>query len=192
MKFWTIQSRSVYQTINREGFYQPDFSESPYLAANPSMRELYDFVHAAFARNNVNLTMTPPDGLVFCFAQTSPGSQSPILQIEDIQQFTGLMNEGIEKNTITSLLQHYAQGDHVVMELNVGFYFNPLPIEINNFQALMPPILELPPYTAKVLEDIQKGIWEGRYIPSPMPSGLIQLHLPAIIRDMVTSVYPFS
>ena len=75
------------------------------------------------------------------------------------------------------------------MELNYTESFNPIFIDINDFQFLMPPIMLLPPYTKESLLRIQRNIIQGQITVSEFPSNVIQAHLPYIKKENIVNAY---
>lgn len=68
----------------------------------------------------------------------------------------------------------------VLIELNYEDDFNPIFIDINDFQFLMPPIMLFYPYTQKSIDRILGDIKQGQITVSEFPSNVIQVHLPYI------------
>ncbi|MGN0676257.1 MAG: hypothetical protein ACI4K5_00755 [Ruminococcus sp.] len=181
MKFWTVQKTAVVNTVNKFGGFSPDFNKSDYIEINPDLKSLYDVILSSF--NQVNNVMF--SGLIFSFMKSDDKN---IYQIPDIYSFYDLIKE--KKPVIKSLWENLSSKDTVILELDYSENFNPIYIDINDFQFLMPPIMIMPPYTDKdiqyLLEDIQNGIIR----PSVFPSGLIQAHLPYIKSENITNIYP--
>lgn len=67
--------------------------------------------------------------------------------------------------------------------------FNPLFIDINNFQFLMPPITILPPYSYESIARIVTDIRHARISSGVFPSYLIQAYLPVIHEKNITEMY---
>lgn len=78
----------------------------------------------------------------------------------------------------------------VILELNYENDFNPIFIDINDFQFLMPPVMLLPPYTKESINRIVADITQGRITLSEFPSNVIQAHLPYIEKRNVINMYP--
>ena len=76
------------------------------------------------------------------------------------------------------------------MELNYEERFNPIFIDINDFQFLMPPIMLLPPYTKNSILRIRQDIVYGQTSVSEFPSNVMQAHLPYIEKENIVNVYP--
>jgi hypothetical protein len=68
-------------------------------------------------------------------------------------------------------------------------YFFPIYIDINDFQAVMPPLIEIPPYTEAEFERILERLKRGVFQTSIFPSGLIQAHLPFIKKEDVIGIF---
>lgn len=184
MKFWTVQKNIIINTIDTYGYFKPDFSKSDYTASNPPLTSLYNMILEAF--NNVNNTNYA--GLIFAFAQTD---NKNIYPIPDIYSFYDLIKE--KKSVIKSLWDNLSSKDVVIAELDYledDFNFNPISIDINDFQFLMPPHMILPPYTKNDISRICNDLYNGNIKPSIFPSGIIQAHLPFITSKNLTNVYP--
>jgi len=74
MRLWTIQSKEVLETIERENIWVPDFSKSTYPEKVPGFRELYDLILQASNKNNGR----GDEGLVFCFMKIVNDEVFPI------------------------------------------------------------------------------------------------------------------
>ena len=82
------------------------------------------------------------------------------------------------------------QEEFVVMELEFKGYVNPLLIDLNDFQFLMPPIQYFPPYTEKSVDRICTDLEKGQIRQSEFPSYVIQAHIPYIAPGDLVNVYP--
>ncbi len=181
MKFWTIQDKSVIETALSEGLFQPEFSKSRYLNISEDLADLYDFVLRSF--NKINDTNLP--GLIYAFAR-SEGKY--ILQLENFDEFYAFINE--KKAALEGFWNKLDKENVVIAELEYDETFNPVFVDINDFQFLMPPIMALPPYTQESFEMIIKSISIGQAIPSPFPSHVMQAHLPNIKKENIINIYP--
>lgn len=181
MRFWTVQQASILETLQTEGIYQPDFSKSRYLETNPSLASLYRFLLDSFYK--VNGQKLP--GLIFAFGKCDGEVITDYMGIGDFYKYIGE-----RKGAINSLWEHFPPNS-MVLELEYYEDFNPLWVDINDFQYLMPPVLTLPPYTQdseqRILEDISTG--EPRL--SEFASGIMQCHLPYIKKKNLVAAYPF-
>lgn len=183
MKFWTVQKYATLNTVLKQGIYQPDFSKSWYASQGEDNADFYDCVRKYF--NHANETGYP--GLIFAFAQNKTNKY--------IEEFTNYVEFyqfiGSSKNAIKSLWKQIATPDACVLELEYDTaLFNPLFIDINDFQALMPPVMFMPPYTEENLHKVAENFYDGVIAPSVFPSYLIQAHAPFIKRENIVGVYP--
>ena len=67
---------------------------------------------------------------------------------------------------------------------------NPLLIDLNDFQFLMPPIQYFPSYTEKSVDRICTDLEKGQIRQSEFPSYVIQAHIPYIAPGDLVNVYP--
>ena len=95
-----------------------------------------------------------------------------------------------KKAVIGSFWKNLDQNNSIIMELNYEERFNPIFIDINDFQFLMPPIMLLPPYTKNSILRIQQDIVYGQTSVSEFPSNVMQAHLPYIEKENIVNVYP--
>ena len=181
MKFWTVQKTAVVNTVNKFGGFSPDFSKSDYVAMNPDLKSLYDVILSSF--NKVNNVMF--SGLIFSFMESD---NKKIYSIPDIYSFYDLINE--KKPVIKSLWENLCSKDTVILELDYSEEFNPIYMDVNDFQFLMPPLMIMPPYTDNDIQYLLEDINNGIIRPSVFPSGLIQAHLPYIKSENITNIYP--
>ena len=181
MKFWTIQTKDVLEIIQKKGIYQPDFSKSRYLDMNRELNDLYYFILQSFnSQNQKDLK-----GLIFAFARSDNKAIYPIGSIEEFKSFMES-----KKAVIGSFWKNLDQNNSIIMELNSEERFNPIFIDINDFQFLMPPIMLLPPYTKNSILRIQQDIVYGQTSVSEFPSNVMQAHLPYIEKENIVNVYP--
>ena len=180
MKVWTIQSKEVLNTIATKGVYQPNFEMSPYLMKNPKLANLYRFILESYnSVNGMNLS-----ALIYGFMQ-SDGKQ--IFPIENIDEFYTFINEKMP--AIKSFWNNIDKENSVILQLEYKDNFNPLYIDINDFQALMPPVMIIPPYTQNTFDTICRDIQNGIIRTSIFPSYAIQCHLPYISQDNIVQAY---
>lgn len=181
MKYWTVQTKNVLEILRKEGVYQPDFAKSRYLQRQAQLNVLYQLILESFnVLNGCNLP-----GLVFAFARTD-GQQ--IYCIETIKEFQDFITS--KKAVLNSLWNQLGAEDAAILELDVAADFNPVFIDLNDFQFLMPPVMPLPPYTPESVSRIINDIQHGVITRSEFPSDVIQAHLPNIEIKNVTGCYP--
>ena len=189
MKFWTIQPWNVVEIVMQEGIYLPDFDKSAYLrrfieAGNTDMVGLYRAVLEGYAaRNGVALR-----GVVFGFITMDDNGF--IHPIASKAEFDAFMQR--KASAVGSLLKTLkGQPDAMLLELEYpDRLFNPPLIDINDFQALMPPLIALPPYDTDELVRLMRDFRAGKNTMPVMPSGVIQAHLPYIDRNSLIGIYP--
>lgn len=170
----------VLNILRRDGIFQPDFSRSRYLATNPPVAGLYDYVLHCY--NHVNGTALP--GLVFAFARSDGEG---VYLFENGDEFYRYMRS--HRSALQAFWNQLDPADSVVMELEYPQMFNPLFIDINDFQFLMPPMMVLPPYTEQSEKRILTDLQRGEISASEFPSGVIQAHLPCIRKENVCNLY---
>lgn len=181
MKFWTVQSKNVMDIIQKEGIYQPDFHNSRYLKTNKELSDLYSAILQSF--NQINETDLP--GIMYAFARSE---YDGIYSIETIEEF----KEFIKSNrvVINGFWKQLNKDQFVIMELEYEDSFNPIFIDINDFQFLMPPVMILPPYTNESIYRILNDIRHGQISVSEFQSNAIQAHLPHIEKKNIAAIYP--
>lgn len=182
MRYWTIQNMNVVEILRQDGIYYPDFWASSYLAKNPLMTGLYNYVLDCY--NRVNSTCLR--GLVFAFLKSD---NKAVYEFRDADDFYQYMCS--HRYAINELWKQFDPETSVVMELEYPENLNPLFIDINDFQFLMPPVTVLPPYTDKSFDQITADLSAGVISASEFPSGVIQAHLPYIQRKNVCNLYSF-
>lgn len=123
--------------------------------------------------------------MVFAFLQSD---SEYIYEIEDYQSFYAFIQK--KKPIIKSLWNSFQKGDFRILEINFNEDINPIFMDINDFQFLMPPFMMLPPYTRESIQRIMLNIACGIIEPTELPSGVIQGHLPYIKKQDVVNVYP--
>lgn len=185
MKIWTVQSNAVVDCINQKGIYFPNFLKSEELKLNPELVDLYTFLLNSYNKVNKMATL----GLVFGFMGIE---RSNIFGFQNIDDFYN--NMVAHRSAVESLWTNLvSRRDMVIMELEYdNDKFNPLFIDLNDFQFLMPPIMVLPPYVDDDVNRLLHNLSKGTCAVSTFPSGIIQTHSPYISRDNVKGLYsPF-
>lgn len=185
MKIWTVQSNAVADCINEKGIYFPNFLKSEELKRNPELVDLYTFLLNSY--NKVNKTSAL--GLVFGFMGIEGNS---IFGFQNIDDFYN--NMVAHRNALESLWNSLVRRKNaVIMELEYDDNsFNPLFIDLNDFQFLMPPVMVLPPYVEGDIERLTDNLLAGTCAVSPLPSGIIQTHSLYIAKENVKGLYsPF-
>ena len=180
-RFWTVQHKSVLDVVEMNGYYQADISKSPFVIQSPPLEELYRFLLDSFNKTN-DFRL---NGLIFGFAYRR---DSQICSFQNIHEFAAFVRQ--KRNAIATLWRKLCSEDYVVMCLDYPEdSFNPLFIDINDFQFLMPPITILPPYSYKSIARIVTDIRHARISSGEFPSYLIQAHLPVIHEKNITEMY---
>lgn len=182
MKFWTVQRKEVVDIVLEHDIYQPHFLHSEYPRAIADLDKLYDLVLNSF--NSVNNSNLP--GLIFSYSGTDGNT---IFEISDMNHFYQIIQEN--KPSLQSLWNYLFTEDTVILELNYDSDpFNPLFVNINDFQFMMPPLMtELPPYSEADVERIYHSIQNGQPTRAPLFSGLMQAHLPYIKKENILEVH---
>ena len=180
-KYWTVQHKNVIEIINNCGIYKAEITKSPFVKENPDLVELYTFVRNSF--NQINNFNT--EGLIFGFAFSEGETVYCFNHYEGFMSF--IKNK---KMVIDSLWKKFCDGNHVVLEIEYDIAFNPIFIDMNDFQFLMPPLMLLPPYTKESFSRIITNIQNGDISVSEFPSNLLQVHLPFIDKKSIVNVYP--
>ena len=124
-------------------------------------------------------------GIVFAFTKCEEYWISPIETFMEFKEF--IKNK---QPVIGSFWRQIDKENSVIIELDYEDDFNPIYIDINDFQFLMPPIMLLYPYTEESISRILRDIRMGEITLSDFPSNVIQAHLPYIEKKNVVNVYP--
>ena len=166
-KFWTIQKREIIKTIEETGMYVPKRQFSEYVQDNEEMMELYDFITDSFNRlNDIEL-----EGVLFAFAR---GTEKGVSFFQDYEEFVAYMRE--RKEAIKGLWKRFLSDDYVVIEVDFPRIYNPMFVDINDFQFIMPPFMLVPPYTEQDFLQIVQALEQGKFYPSVFPSDQITDH----------------
>ena len=178
---WTVQKRAALNTCLTYGYFCPDFEKSDYLSRIPDLKYLYDMLLEAY--NNMNSETLK--GLVFSFCLEENGRISSFTNYE---QFKWYITQN--RSVVQSLWKSFEAMDCVILKLRLRQTNNPLYIDFNNFQLLMPPITILPPYTEDYFKNLVYKWTSGQYVKGILNSGLVQAHLPALVKEDLLGVYP--
>lgn len=181
MKFWTIQTKDVIESIQEKGVYQPDFNSSRYLHTNQNLSILYSVILQSF--NQINKKDLP--GVIYAFAKSDNHRIYSINTIEEFEEFIKS-----KQAVIGGFWKQLDKENSVILELSYEDNFNPIFIDINDFQFLMPPVMLLPPYTQESINRILRDITQGQITLSEFPSNVIQAHLPYIEKRNIINIYP--
>ena len=184
MKVWTVQQMAAVQLVLSGKIYQPNFSLSPSLRDSPELSLLYEKMLQAY--DNINHLSLP--GLVFCFARTDNDS---VWGPPNINAFKEMIIDS--KGALKTLWAKLGEGSPVILELEYTEPLNPLMVNLNDFQALMPPFVEMPPfYTKTTVSDLQDMFLSGRAPASPFPCPAAQLVYPFIAPYHLIDTYPYQ
>lgn len=187
IKFWTVQRKSVLKTIENNGIFFPNVDRSTYIAKYPNrmeVLELYRYMLNAFNENNG----TDYKGLIFSFMYSNP-EQDDIRYFQSIDEFVRIIRER-GRGTIEPLWKELIKNDSVILELEYAEDFNPIYIDINDFQFLMPPIGIMGlPFEQQYAAELMKTIDYGVIIQSLLYSGIIQAHSGYIKKENIINVY---
>lgn len=184
MKMWTIQKKSILEKIQTEGRYFPDFKKSRFVEENPNLKGLYDYLLGCYNDlNNVDV-----DGVIFGFCYSY---ENRLHQFNNLDELDYMVSKSIL--AIFSLWNSFSPEDYVILELDYPSNSNSaiLPIDINDFQHLMPPVNFNQFYTEQITEQILKDMARGVFSKSPMPTNLVQIHTAYIGSENIVGVYPF-
>ena len=184
MKIWTVQKRYIIDDVMRGNAYYPDFKRSYYVKHIPNLDKLFDYLLNSF--NNVN--DSDATGLIFGFLREVDGW---VEEIPTFAAFKRLIRR--KRDVVNALWDHYEEQaeKYYVVELDYAEQFNPLFIDFNDYQALMPPQVEIEPYTKQDFARLQGLLRVGKMEESIFPSGLVQTHTPWIRPENISSVHPF-
>ena len=183
MIVWTAQSTDVLESLIRKRVYQADFKKSSYLRNYiPNNETLYRVTLSSF--NRINGTDVP--GLIYAFTFTNNH------RIYDVPTYERFMTElRSAKNSVRTLWRHFIEEQRVLLQIMVEDEFNPMYINYNDYQEIMPPIELMPPYyTEATVNRIIDNFVRGEVEPSPFPSSLMQVHFPQIEASDVLGVFP--
>lgn len=181
IKLWTVQDASVLETIKNDGVYYPDVKSGLYTNLVEGLDRLYYYMVACYNYNN----NTSYKGLVFSF-MGDDGEY--IAGFPNYEFFKAYVAE--RKNAIESLWKTLNRPGAVVLELEYEDDFNPIFMDINDFQYLMPPQQVIPPFSKESEAYILLNAAHGVFEPSAYPSRLYQAHVGEIRRENVVGVYP--
>lgn len=180
MVYWTIQKRDIIEKVLRGEEYYPDFSKSDFIAKNVDLSKLYN--HLLYSYNFQNSTQL--EGVIFTFMY---GDRNAIYSLREFTDFEYIIRQSYD--SVKSLWKHFLKSDTVIVKMEIEQDFNPIYIDMNDFQFLMPPIILVPPYRREhilsLLDDIENGIIR----PSVFPSNIIQAHIPCIKKEYIAEVH---
>lgn len=179
MKFWTIQTPDILNIIEKKGCYEADISKSIYVKQNNNFKKLYNFVLDSF--NLVNKTKY--NGIVFSFAKIRRG-------VEEIKNFSEFKELMVSKMDVVGfLINSLKNRGCIILELEYNESFNPIFVDFNDFQYIMPQVTIVCPYTEYSYNDIICSMRRGVLRMSEFPSYIAQAHLPYIKSDNIVNIY---
>ena len=183
VRFWTVQKLDVVTVLLQQGLYQPAFAYSDYVEADNKLSDLYGFMLDSY--NRLNRTEYP--GLVFTFLESDDAGN--IYDFKDYQMFRKFIID--HSASIKSLWNNLSSKNTVIMcverEVNNE---NLLLVDINDFQYLMPPIVQAYPYSEEYTDLLLRALSNGARIQSVFPSYVMQAHIPNIKAEEVIGLYP--
>ena len=180
-RFWTVQKKEVLDIIESEGIYHPDFEKSGYLKLRPNMTKLYEFFLETYNSQNDD----DCKGLVFCFLRGNPKGLIPIEDYDDFKAFITSARPALD-----SLWKNIVTEDSVIISFEKEVTFNSLNLDLNDFQFMIPPVVDLPEFPPNYLEYLVRMLQSGRVIESAFPCNVIQAHVSDIKKEEIVGVYP--
>ena len=182
MKVWTVQRKRIVNEIIKGEIYYPDVEKSNYNFEMTELRKVYKYILGCFNKNNE----TNYKGIGFVFYGYD--SKDGVKPFENIEQFKEKLNEN--RRNLRSLWKTLISKDSVILELEYEDDFNPHIIDLNDFQAIMPPIIKFQSYGGDVIPNIIKTLRKGEFPKSTLPSNIIQGHVPFISKKNIKNIYP--
>lgn len=178
---FTVQSRRAVEVLINDGEYQPDFRMSPFKDEVEGLHLLYASLLRSF--NVFNATNLP--GLIFGFGRQAG------LRFRGFRDFRDFYGSIIASHpSIMSLWAKFLENDSLILEVRIPETIrNLMLIDMNDFQALMPPVMEIGAYDRSTLERISERYFAGEWGESPFPSYLIQANIGNIRASEVLGVY---
>lgn len=138
------------------------------------LKNLYSNILDSF--NDINNTKL--EGIIFGFSKIDTNTNE-VEFINNIEEFKNFLND--KQNVIGTYLNSlYPKDNFVIIELEYDEKFNPIYIDYNDFQFLMPPIYMIYPFNKKSIDRIYSSIKSGELTKLDFPSNIIQSHLPYI------------
>lgn len=180
---WSIQKTSVVEQALNEGLYQPDFKKSTFVKQNPQLLALYDLLVTGF---NVHNHVHVP-GVIFGFFRTD-GQQ--VYEIRSIEEFGEFLYRN--RPVMKALLESYDGRDYEIVMLDYPDNVQPLFIDINDFQYIMPPEVVVPPFTENDVDRIKYQLITNQPGVSRLPTEVIQGHFANIRRENIVGRYTFQ
>lgn len=174
MRYWSIQSDEVINTINNVGVYYPDFKKNRYVLEREDLHKLYQWLLNCF--NDINNTNF--SGLVFAFAELTDSALRAFSDYEDFKSFI------IRKKDIVEIMWKNYNNKYKIVEIEFNEPLNILLCGFNDFQIIMPP--ETPCDEAC---DIKKALTNGRFMRTKYTKGLMQAHIPYIKKENIKGIY---
>lgn len=96
-----------------------------------------------------------------------------------------------KKDAIESLWNQFSKQDSIILELEYSESFNPMLIDLNDFQFLMPPVGLFHPYEEENIYRLLSTFKSGKIQQSIFPSEIIQTHSPFIKKENIVNTYDF-
>jgi len=110
-----------------------------------------------------------------------------VFEIENFTSFFSFIQH--KRAVIGSLWNELRSKNAVILELNYNENFNPIFLDINDFQFLMRPIVFPVLFTDQDIERICWSIEYGKITRSVFPSNVIQAYLPYIKSENIVNTY---
>lgn len=180
---WTVQKNIVIDFIMKEGSFQPSFEKSDTVANRPEMRDLYGVMLENF--NHLNGFDLP--GLLFGYMNTDG---SHVLSFGSYEELTHILRE--KRSAIQTQWEYYqnAPEEYSLVKVAIPSTYEPMPIDVNDYNYLIPPIEPKPPFNKDDLAKILHNLRHGKVRMSPLPSGLMQVHMPFLKKEYIQELHP--
>ncbi len=184
MDIWSVQRCDIVNDLKDGRTYTPDLECSTFSHDIADKDQLYAQLLYWFNQiNNTNAT-----GLVFGFLREENGNVLDITSFDDFQHEVRKSKDAIRGLWNSFMLDPH---EYCVAHLRYEENFNPLMIDLNDFHAIMPPRVEVEPYSMEDIKRIEELLSRGDIERSIAPSGLMQVHMAEIAPENFMAAYEF-
>lgn len=195
--YWTVQDRSVLETLKNEERYCPKIQNSSFLNAydddkcRKEIERLYNIVCTGIALGN---DFIPSDiqGVVFAFAAWDKDNQK-IWSLKNYDMFYRFIQ--MNKDKLETYWNKCAnQENNVILHLRLPNRYNPVAIDFNGWSFLMPPHFIDDQRTIDARKSLEFNLARGESqytdICGEQMDDVMQCHLPGIHESNVIGIYP--
>lgn len=195
MIIWTVQQAEVVENAIQNGCYIPNIYKSEFLkSVNQQVEDgkervaelvnLYKFISSVYWERNPIKGIKPGNSTGICFGFAGDSGKE-LFSWDTFDEFGKFI---LSHMSVIDSLWHEMLFNPKNVVLKIEVNCDPCPIDINDWQYLMPPFIDFSSLGMSREDIVKYLLVPNSYHRSPQRSGVVQLHFPAIIPSQIRGI----